>query len=349
MASGRCWRLASSGSDRNRPRFCMKILIVCHAGVGVGLGHLTRSIVVARAMKAEFDAQVHLLIQGERAPRTVLRSFEHRFIERADNLLDAVGEQVRRLDARVVVFDLHVGLVPADIGQFLAELRQQNRKVVSVDDLVEHRANLDLLFVPSFRSEPAGAAAEAPIVSGWDCFLLDVKRPPIPWKPGKRVLVLTGGSDATGLGEMLPTLLDAELPAGTELHWVTGPFARQPVLPSSPRVSIENHQSPSDLNDLMAHASYALTVYGVSFYELLYYGAPTVVFSPYGNKDDAELDTIAREAVALRASNEMDAVAKLKQLMADEVLAESLSRRARQKLSFPGGRKLAQAVAQLLA
>jgi spore coat polysaccharide biosynthesis predicted glycosyltransferase SpsG len=179
--------------------------------------------------------------------------------------------------------------------------------------------------------------------------LLDVKRPPIPWKPGKRVLVLTGGSDATGLGEVLPTLLDSELPAGTELHWVTGPYARQPVLPASPRLSIDNHRAPSDLNDLMAHASYALTVYGVSFYELLYYGAPTVVFSPYGNKDDEELGTIAREAVALRAADEVDGVAKLKRLMADDALAESLSRRARLKLSVPGGRKLAHAVAQLLA
>jgi hypothetical protein len=98
----------------------------------------------------------------------------------------------------------------------------------------------------------------------------------------------------------------------------------------------------------MAQASYALTVYGVSFFELLFYGRPTVVFSPYGNKDDAELDTIASEAVALRASDEVDGVAKLKGLMADEALAESLSRHARRKLSVSGGRKLAQAVAQLL-
>jgi len=327
----------------------MRILIVCHAGVGVGLGHLTRSIVVARALKEELDAKVYLLIQGNRVQRAGLGAFEHRFIDRTDSLVEAIGAEMRRLDASVVIFDLHVALVPADLGPFLAELRRRNRKVVSVDDLVEHRANLDLLFLPSFRSSPPGSADEAPAVSGWDCFLLDAKRPPIPWKPGRRVLVLTGGSDATGLGEVLPTLLDAELPAGTELHWVTGPFARQPVLPVTPRLSIENHQSPPDLNDLMAHASYALTVYGVSFYELLYYGRPTVVFSPYGNKDDEELGTIASEAVALRASDEVDAVAQLKRLMANATLAESLSRRAREKLSVPGGRRLAQAVAQLLA
>jgi UDP-N-acetylglucosamine:LPS N-acetylglucosamine transferase len=98
----------------------------------------------------------------------------------------------------------------------------------------------------------------------------------------------------------------------------------------------------------MAHTNYALTVYGVSFYESLYYGTPTVVFSPYGDKDEAELDVVAREGVALRASDEVDAVAKLKRLMADDTLAASLSERARQKLAGSGGRKLARAVAQLL-
>jgi spore coat polysaccharide biosynthesis predicted glycosyltransferase SpsG len=326
----------------------MNILIVCHAGAGVGLGHLARSVAAARALKEELGANVCLLIQGDRVRRRDLETFEHRFIDRTDSLLDAIAEQVRRLDASAVILDLHSRLVPADIGPFLHELRQSKRAVISVDGLADQRANLDLHFVPSFRPSPAGSEAHSRIVSGWDCFLLDVKSPPIPWKPGKRVLALTGGSDATRLGDVLPLLLDTELPAGTELHWVTGPYARPPVLPATPRCSIRNHQSPADLNDLMAHANYALTVYGVSFFELLYYGAPTVVFSPYGNKDDAELDTIASEAVALRASDEVDAVAKLKRLMADDALAASLSRRARQKLSVLGGRKLAQAVARLL-
>jgi spore coat polysaccharide biosynthesis predicted glycosyltransferase SpsG len=326
----------------------MNVLLVCHAGAGVGLGHLTRSIVAARALTQEIDANVSLLIQGDPVQRTDLGLFSHRFIERTDSLLAAIGDQVRRLDVQVVILDLHARLVPADIGACLEDLRRQDRKVVSIDGLGDHRGNLDLLFVPSFRSSPASSRAEAPSISGWDCFLLDVKRPPIPWRPGKRVLALAGGSDATGLGEVLPTLLNSALPVGTELHWVTGPYARQPVLPASPRFSISNHQSPLDLNDLMAHTNYALTVYGVSFYESLYYGTPTVVFSPYGDKDDDELDVVAREGVALRASDEVDAVAKLKRLMADDALAASLSERARQKLAGSGGRKLARAVAQLL-
>jgi len=327
----------------------MNALIVCHAGAGLGLGHLTRSLVVARALRQDLGAHAHLLIQGDPVQRADLGEFEHHFLGVAENLLYAIRQQVQHVDAQVVILDLHPRLVPADIGGLLEDLRHGKCKVISVDGLVNHRSKLDLVFIPSFCfSPPEGLIGAAPILSGWDCFLLNVKRPPMEWRPGGRVLALTGGSDATGLGKTLPTLLDEALPSDTELHWVTGPFAQGPVWPVFPRLRISNHQSPSDLNDLMADANYAVTIYGVSFFELLHYGVPTVVFSPYDGKDDAELAIIAALRVALVATGETDAVGKLNKLMADHELAASLSRRARQRMSVLGRRKFTQAVAELL-
>jgi spore coat polysaccharide biosynthesis predicted glycosyltransferase SpsG len=328
----------------------MNALIVCHAGAGLGLGHLTRSLVVARALHQELGAKVHLLIQGDTVQRADLDEFEHHFLEGEENLLHAIRQQVRHVDAQVVVLDLHPRLVPEDTGELLEDLRQGRCKVISIDGLVNHRSKLDLVFIPSFHfSPPEGLIGAAPILFGWDCFLLNVKRAPIEWKSGRRVLVLTGGSDATGLGKTLPTLLNEALPGDTELHWVIGSYAQGPVWPASPRLRMLNHQSPSGLDGLMVEANYAVTVYGISFFELLYYGVPTIVFSPYGDKDDAELAVIAKEGVALVARNEVDAVGKLKQLMADHKLAASLPSHARQRMSALGGQKLAQAVAELLA
>jgi len=99
----------------------------------------------------------------------------------------------------------------------------------------------------------------------------------------------------------------------------------------------------------MAETNYAVTVYGVSFFELLYYGVPTVVFSPYGNRDDTVLAAIAAEGVALVAKNEVDAAGKMKDLMADPKRAVSLSHHARRRMSTLGGHKFARAVAELLA
>jgi hypothetical protein len=99
----------------------------------------------------------------------------------------------------------------------------------------------------------------------------------------------------------------------------------------------------------MQTANYAVTVYGVSFFELLYYGVPTIVFSPYGDKDDSELTEIAATGVALVATDEVDAIAKLNNLMTNEALAASLSLHARQRLSVLGGHRFVKALAALPA
>ena len=55
----------------------LKALVVCHAGEGLGLGHLTRALVVARALQKEIGAQVKLLIQGDVVLIEANDRFEH--------------------------------------------------------------------------------------------------------------------------------------------------------------------------------------------------------------------------------------------------------------------------------
>jgi spore coat polysaccharide biosynthesis predicted glycosyltransferase SpsG len=327
----------------------LNALVVCHAGLGIGLGHLTRLVVVARALQKNMGFMVKVLIQGCSIPRAELDEFKHQFIEPTANLSAAIQTCAQEIDARVVILDLHAQSVPADIDKLLMKLRQSGLKVIAVDHLVSKHGQLDLAYIPSFyRSFSYGVGNETPVVYGWDCFLLNTKKMPIEWNHGRKVLVLTGGSDTTGLGRTLPKQLNEALPSTTELHWITGPYAQQPLWPTSFRISILNHQSPSSLDSLMVESNYAMTVYGVSFFELLYYGVPTVVFSPYGNKDDTELAVIAAEGLALVARNELEAVDMLKNLMANDALSASLSQRARDRMSAQGHHKFTQAISILL-
>lgn len=328
----------------------MIALIVCHAGFGVGLGHLTRSLVVASALKHELGATVKFLIQGDPVHRDDLAQFNHHFISIDINLAKAIRNQVHLLGAQIVILDLYQGQLPVDIAALLKGLRQDGCRVIGVDCLIGHRSDLDLIFIPSFHFlQSEDYDGTVPILFGWDCFLLNVRSRAIQWKPGRQVLALAGGGDTTKLGRSLPTLLNAALPMDTTLHWVTGPYAQNPIWPEAPRFSMINHQPNSGLEYLMTEANYAITVYGVSLFELLYYGVPSVVFSPYGNKDDDDLMSIAAQGIAIVAKDELEAVTKLKELMSDDALAHTLSQRARQMLATPGGHKFAQAVAKLMA
>lgn len=327
----------------------MNALIVCHAGAGMGLGHLTRSLLVARALQQELGAHVRLLVQGDEVGRDDLGKFPHHFLNIDDNLGDAVCQLAKQYAIQLVVFDLQPQRIPSDMADLLKRLRSAGCRLVGVDSLLAYGDLLDLIFIPSFQfSMPRGLSVAMRVVYGWDCFLLNVKYPPTEWRAGNNVLVLTGGSDATGLGKTWPGVLNETLPAGVVLNWVTGPYAAQPVWPASLRINMVNNRSPEGLDDLMVTASYATTVYGVSFYELLYYGIPTVVFSPYADKDNAELAGIAEAGVALVAKDHIEATLLLNKLMDDEELAKSLSMKARRKMSVVGGRKFAGEVAALM-
>ena len=83
--------------------------------------------------------------------------------------------------------------------------------------------------------------------------------------------------------------------------------------------------------------------------ELLRAGVPTVVFSPYGTKDDAELIEISRLGLALVARDEVHATMELARLMKDPALAAKLSQASTAQLLQASPKRLIQAVSQQVA
>lgn len=325
----------------------MKVLIVCQAGEGIGLGHFSRCLVVAKSLEKRFKAEVHWLIQGNPFEREDLNKFPHRFSPPDQDLTKQLVSQTR---VDLVFLDLQTQLVPSEIGLAIRTLRELGSIVVAIDGLLKYRSELDLIFIPSFQfNPPKDLTAGAPIVFGWDCFLLDNQFQPMPWKQGNRVLALTGGSDVTQLGRNWPTLLDKSLPIDSELHWVRGPFSPAPTFPAEPRIKMIEHVSPNGLGSLMRQSNYAVTVFGVSFFELLYLGIPTVVFSPYAKKDDAELTSIAAAGVALVAKDEKEATRLLAELQSDDILAEDIAARAVSTLHLSGVERLCAEIKILIS
>lgn len=323
----------------------MKVLVVCHAGPGIGLGHLSRCLVAARYLRNLLRATVSILIQGDPVSRPDLQCFEHDFVPLSEDLVARINE---KCPCDFVLLDLQPSRVPDRLGDGLVSWRDMGTKVVAIDGLLAHRDQLDLIFIPAFKFDlPADMADGAPIVFGWDCYLMSPPEKQSEWCAGRNLLVLTGGSDATGLGATWPTELNDRLPADVELHWVTGPYAAEPIWPSNKRVNVVEHQAPAGLSPLMAKANYAITVFGVSLFELLSMGIPTVVFSPYGQKDRADLQAIEQAGVALVAQDESHATQLLIDLLSNQELARQLSSRALALLSISGGVRLCSEIARL--
>lgn len=324
----------------------MNILMVCQSGGAIGLGHLSRIFNLASELHQNFDVELELLIQGAQIQGGRLSSLRHGFIKPSDSLLEKLTEKVEIDAVDVMVFDLHPSFIPSGFFSLLKQMHLQGIKLVAID-CFSYFDCWDFVHIPTCHVDSLKLnTINFPAYYGWNSYLLPQVKQARVWKPGHKVLVLTGGSDVAHLGRTLPSQLDVNLKIGTEIHWVKGPYAEAPILPEQLRFSWVIHDAPSDLSDLMGEMNYAMTLFGVSFFELLQQGIPTVVFSPYENNDD-ELAAIAKEQVSVVARDQLEAVQALKLLMEDVAKAQLISECATQKLKISGAALLAQRIYEL--
>lgn len=311
----------------------MKILIVCSAGRLSGIGHLSRGVVVGKKLRESLNATIEFIVIGEKAFCNYLCNYNSHSAKNFRDFDLNIKSWADKIQPDLVIFDLDERNILPGFELALRYLRQKNIKLIAVDGMFTYRDILDLIFLPAI-SCPHEYLVDcgAPIIFGWDCLLLNVvERDKSTRSSSKDILILTGGGDPMSLGRTWPQLLNNYLKSETNIHWVKGPFADFPGEIKHKKINLTIHDSPKGLGGLMSKVGYAATVLGVSFFELLYYGVPTVVFSPYGEKDLFTLNEIEKLGLAKVAKNEREATEMLAQLMRDDEMALNYSRKA---LSF---------------
>jgi len=322
-----------------------KILLVCHASADIGLGHLSRLTALAQSLESDGMVVPETLIFGDFFPKDGILNFSTHLFSLADDFVTTVQKVVAAGDFNAVVFDLHALQDIKGFKSLLFSLKNNGIRLIAIDSLLEFCDVLDLVWIPSFNFDIANHThCKCIIKFGWDSFLIQKRLPSRVWKKGSRVLVLTGGGDVARLGATFPTQIDTLLNEKLEIHWVKGPYSDAPSLPEKPRLSWSIHNAPNQLDELIVQSDYVLTVFGVSFFEVLQYGVPTVVFSPYGNKDNSELIALAEEGVAVVAEDAKTAILNLIKLMKNDDQAKAYSEKALEKLSINGAQQLSESI-----
>jgi spore coat polysaccharide biosynthesis predicted glycosyltransferase SpsG len=326
------------------------ILFVVHAGEGIGLGHLRRSLVAARSLSTRSGAQVDFVVVGQSIDDALARDFKIHITTTTGPIDVVVNRLIKNRRYKAICLDLFNPLLVDNMSMTLANARTTGCKIIAIGSLSGFEGFIDLLYIPSFMPPVYSELAEfqGRLAFGWDSYLLNVRaKEQIPYCSGS-ILVLTGGSDVTRLGQDWPRVLDRALPSSSVVHWVTGPFSKSPMFPDSSTIEFIEHFAPVGLSTLMQGASVAISVFGVSFFELIAHRVPTVVFSPYGEKDHRELKGIGKQRIALVAQNATDAAQKAAILINDSDLRAELSNRARDKLKKFDGEYFAEEVKSLL-
>ena len=309
------------------------------------MGHFSRLLAIANELKNSEKVKPEFLIFGDIPKKTDLSFFNIHRYHFDDDFNTKTEEILNSSQYDVVIFDLFKKKKTENLAHLLRKLKEKRIFTVSIDSLTTYLDLLDLIWIPSFYFEQKEVlAATNKINFGWNNYLLNKKYPNKEWKKGSKILVLTGASDISNLGETLPHKLDRALPKGLEITWVRGPMSNYPDIPNESKSKWIVADSPNSLDNLFLNNNYVLAVFGVSFFEALQYGMPTVVFSPYGNKDKRELSALDKERVASVASDIDCAIDCLIELMNNDIKSKKISNKALEKMNSNGAKNLSDEI-----
>ena len=313
----------------------VKILLVCHVNYNIGIGHLSRLLVLANQLKKENKIIPEFLIFGELVKKEKLEGFKVYKNSSKDNFNNTIKNIIELNSIDLVAFDINQNYVNGNFRSLLSELKIKKIKLISIDSLIDYCDVFDIIWIPSFNFNlNKYNKCKSLIRFGWNSYLIKKNLKTKTWKPGSNVLVLTGGSDPMKLGKIFPTKIDNILNKNVNINWVRGPLSKEPIIPTNSMLNWSVHREIQQLDQLIIDSNYVISIFGVSFFEVLQYGLPTIVFSPFKNHKK-DLDALSKEKVAIVANNSCDAVHQLNDLMNNNELAKQLSLNSKKKFRVP--------------
>jgi spore coat polysaccharide biosynthesis predicted glycosyltransferase SpsG len=326
----------------------LNVLFITCSGEDVGIGHLSRSMVICKYLISSTNLNINLCINGNLIKRDDFNRVNYEFIVNTENFFDEVLTIIYKKKIQVIIIDLFYPKYIEKIEIFLQSLKKRNIIIIAIDGLVNFHKYIDLIFIPSI-SYKKPRAISANIISGWDCLLLNVDYTKKNTEYENSILVLTGGSDVANLGETWPKILNDCLPFNSKVKWIVGPYSRNPSSYIPTRIKIEYIENQSNLNSIISCTKYAITVFGVSFFELLSFGVPTIVFPARHGSNQDDLDIIKKEQIAIVGDDALHSSKLMLKLMKNKYLCDKLSKNATEKFKIPGQVKFKEEFLKLLS
>jgi spore coat polysaccharide biosynthesis predicted glycosyltransferase SpsG len=325
----------------------MNALIICYSSKKIGIGHLSRSKFLLNILKKNFGWNVKILLIND--IKENLNYVDSNIIHLDPNEDIQLFIESQKLFSKIIFFDFHPKIIPNNFTEFLIKSKNKDVKLVAIDCLVNYQKLLDLIIIPSFFLEDKKNLQNGcPILHGWEYLILNPQIKKKKFIDGNRILILSGGSDVKSLGNTLPKNLNKKLPEGFIVDWVTGPYSSKPNFDNCKRIKIIEHVAPKNIFNLIENANFAITLYGISFFELLYAGIPTIVFSAIKNKDDMQLEIIKKKNIALVANDQLDAVNLLCLLLENNKLAKNLNLNSQKYMNLVDNLKIVEAIKKIL-
>lgn len=259
------------------------ILIRCDGTPRLGLGHVTRCLALAAALRDSFGRSICFASAEDGVGADMIRQqgFDPEIKPEGSDESDWLGTLIDRHSPDCLVLDIRTPLSADSLREY------RNRGIVAavIDDPSDRRKAADLAFYPPvpqiYEADWDGFDGEACI--GWEYILLNqafCRRGAHVDHPVPHILITMGGSDPGGLTlKALEALRPITLPYRAMV--VLGRAfmhdgALQKLAPDLPD-GIEFYRDVTDMPSLMEKADFAIAAFGNTAYELAALGVPSIL------------------------------------------------------------------------
>ena len=304
---------------RNHPTKRSAIL-VADDGPEVGLGHRRRMEWLQRELRDELSLEARLLIRSGALPPSAHAS--RQTAESTELFSRTIQREVNKERASRIIFDLKWGLWENALPGLLRGF--DHVSTLGVDTPPSWCNLFENVFFPSVTLSEQHRLMG---YSNWgpDWLLMNRRAQPWTWRRGDepQVLVLTGSLGYYDFSEWLGEVMAKSVSPSVKVYWLGAHGHAQEgkgiTEPPVPIISDEN------LRQRQSSATYAVSRFGVSVFEMLGLGVPTVVLPGWGEHEEASVDFLEERGLALVARSRCDVGKKITQLTFDDDLALSLS------------------------
>jgi spore coat polysaccharide biosynthesis predicted glycosyltransferase SpsG len=266
----------------------MNVLFRCDGSHLIGMGHVIRCMALADAFTSSHKCRVEWAIKVDEAVLALLANkYRH-------SILPESSEDGSRMNSLArIIEDTATNILILDIkneysSEEITELKNTfGLLVVTIDDGEEKRNAADLAFYPPVPQlkESDWSHFNGQRFAGWEYLLLrskfgdsNVEQNEKPFK----IFISMGGSDPHLLStRVMQIILGLDLSA--EVSIIIGPHFtednRLPEIPKDSELLMHVHRTPERIWEIMARCHMAIATFGVTAYELLACGIPTVMLS----------------------------------------------------------------------
>ena len=262
-----------------------KIVFQCHGGHHIGWGHVMRCLNLAQWLKGKYkvyfvinqDAEICEFIRGKGFP--VFEVGERKNEKKSE---EKIINTVLSLEPHLVIND-----VRDTTQEYMQTLKMKNIKIINFDD-TSNNVKMANAFIDANKKEKNGKCFGPSFIVLSSMYSKIVKKKRKIHKKVRTILVSLGGSDPQYLTDKTMRSFEGKITEPIEIKIIIGPsFHHKDRLEKWGRLNnVSFVKEYDDLSTLLLNADIAVVNGGITMFESLCVGTPTVVIAQ--NKPQAK-------------------------------------------------------------